>query len=291
MTSPSYYVKALDAGQPSSRLDYSAYEGFDFRKRVHDSNRMMLANILKDSPNFIPDVAAAALAQLQSAGLINIEGLLKSSLYFCHDTLLDSGYQASVIEYVRSGIAQDNVCAMLVAGCQDRGIYESRVRAAYETIRQLGSPFRLVFSGLNPAKNSAGSRVRIVNEAREMHSYFNALRSQDPSGASLILDTVSELDEQATNTKTNIEGFFQGNFLDSRRRNQVFVATSTFHLPRLSRSIDEYFQATPELTSHISRIVLVGSEGYNLVAEVPTLTRYLKSMMHEIFFTLFSQDH
>lgn len=276
--SPVLFWRRCQPDALRNRVDFTKYRALlSFIHRIHVDKRAAFTEAILVDRNTIADQAASAVAHLQDGGYVS-DALFRDALDYCHDILLDRGYAFSTADEVAS--VRYGPSVMMLAGCQDRPMLRARVEAAYSTVRRLGVPFRLVFSGLNPDARSPGAAVRTVNEAREMQAYFFALRDRDPKGRLVEVEPLPRLDEDATNTIANVTNFLSERFLFAEP-SEVFLVSSTFHLVRLAEKVDNRLSEDPSLS--VARVVLVGAESNFTSPVIPTPTRYLKSMLHDLY--------
>jgi hypothetical protein len=282
----SCYSKNLQEPFDSLRVDFRQhYRRFNFLPRIHAKHLDAIRSA--ENSALVPDIAAAVLAHLRDQGEYVSNLLIEHALEYCHDVLLDLGYQYRHLGKVAESSPSDRAYAMLILGCQNRRILAARVGAAYAVIKTLRRPYRLVFSGLNPKSDSTGAKtgkVRTVWEALEMEDMFFRLKEADPQGDEIQLDSTSTVDLDAVDTVSNIEGFIRSGVLDTTRQRRVFLVSSTSHLMRIASIADRLFRdISPE------QLVLVGGEHYSAPADVPYPSAYLKTMMHDVFSNLIDQ--
>jgi hypothetical protein len=89
----------------------------------------------------------------------------------------------------------------------------------------------------------------------------------------------------AFDTKSNLDNFNEAGVLDEQRKNRVFFVSSTCHLLRVARLSNEVFKARAHPPE---RLVLIGAEHY--LKSLPAPSRYIKTMMHEVFSHVMMRD-
>lgn len=290
LASLSCYFKDFNEGTPSLGVDFRQhYHRLDFRCRVNPDYDKTIRELLEDENTaaLVPDLAAAVVSHLafsqQKAGDYVGERLIQDALEYCHDILLDYGFHFARLQRLVDDSPPDRCYSMLILGCQDRPMLRSRVEAGYTLMRELRRPFRVIFSGRNPARDADGARsskVRTVCEASEMEDMFFRFKAADSDGERVVLDSASALDVNAVNTEANLRGFSDAHVLDPSRRNRVFLVSSTSHLIKIAELVGR--MPNPK-HGEIERIVLVGGEHHSTPGQVPTPYRYLKTMMFDVF--------
>lgn len=287
-----YFVKNLIASKEERNeiIDFYEYHKiFNFLDWIYIGKRSEFRNILAQNPSFISDLAASIVAKLQESQLLK-EDFIQKALECCEKILISQGYEPTHPNHLLSQGIPNSHCVMLIAGCQSRHILKSRVKKAFDLWQKLQKGFTFVFSGRNPSKTQKGrSKVSIINEAREMESYFYSLL-EDPSARQLTYYTKRiDIDEDSYNTITNIDQFLTGDFINQKGLNSIYIVSSSFHLIRLAKNFENSLNSGSS-SAKVKEIVLVGAEDSNKPSNIALDPTYLKSMMHDVFQFLMNES-
>lgn len=286
MANPIIYIKDLSDTSEQARIDFSHTLGrFDFLDLVHRTNLKHFRELTasEETRALVPDVIASVMAQLQETGFLADE-FVKTSLYGCNDVLVDRGYEFSFLKHLYENIDNTKDHIIMVAGCQVREMLHARVDAALSIIRGLEIPFKVVFCGNNPGT----AEVRMLHEAREMEAYFNFKLEEAPIGSEYRTFKV-EVDEKSNSTITNVEEFLKKEEVITSKNCSVFIASSLFHLLRLSSEFEKQLVDYGKRES-INRIILCGAENSLQPTDVARSRGYVKSMMFDLMSYLIERN-
>lgn len=226
-------------------------------------------------PSSIPDLAAAVFAQTHLKH--PADALLDEAIKYCFQMVEARGYRQTSVDEICRELVPDANHYVLVAGCQGPDVLESRARAVHLLLSKLPhTRFTVVFSGANPAAANTGLRVQESDEAHAMERAFLRLVDEDGSFATQF-NTVRE--SKASRTDENIRHFFEGGYINTARPAVVYLATSTFHIPRLIDIAEPY----QKLITAGARLVAVAAEERIATSPVIGTASYVKWMMFTIY--------
>ena len=263
-----YYSRDLHKAKPDAVKDFTDFmKLFNYFPFVHDTKHSKVASLLSDPENrsAILDVIASVITQLNYRDLLNREAFFAEALRFFHNVIQDKGYRIIHSEDLCPCMGPDNHVFMMVAGCQTHKLYERRVDAAYNLIRDIKPPvLKVVFSGAHPspsgsATDNRGAVAITLDEAAEMKAYFVEKQRID-SGFPMSVNIRLVEEKKSTRTKENIAFFFENLHLQDSG-NHVLIVSSLFHLPRLIEEAEEHIEAKHLC---IDRLTVVGSEDFRL---------------------------
>lgn len=260
------------------------FRGFSFTDSIQEDKLSLIQDLYQQYPNsrLLPDIASSVIKHLFADGFIN-KDKFKRILECLITIITDQGYKeltgsdlSNLLNVPKNQV--HNV--MIIAGCQDSPMLDSRVETAVEIAATYPNNMYVVASGAKPDK---GKPSQIDNESARIINLFETginKRIQDKSKQPRI-DVLPE--NKSVDTKDNVAKFFEGGFLKPEIDNQIIVVSSTSHLIRLSRNIEKYLNDPDILTkARISNIILVGAEGFEKVFYIDN-DHLFKHMLLEIY--------
>jgi hypothetical protein len=263
------------------------YRAFGFIDSVQNEKLDIIKNIYKENPKsrLLPDIASSVIKHLFSDGFIN-RNKFKGILECLQSIISDMGYVELTDDSLSNllNVPQSTTHnVMMVAGCQNPSMLDARVEKAVEIAVHFQNNINVVASGANPNKDKP---AKIGNESARMINLFTTGINKyiEDKSKRPKMDVLPE--NQSKNTNDNVAKFFDGHFLkrqSTNKINQIIVVSSTSHLIRLSREIEDYINNHKEsLDYKISNIILVGSEGLDKVFHIDN-HHLFKHMMLEIY--------
>lgn len=289
-----YLWKSLDEIQKSGSIRFANYfKSYSFIRWAHKLNLETIKNPPLNDQNIdwnqiLADLTAAVITSLFENEKIKRERLVEESLKCCRALLYDDGYALADIETLVQKCRETTVSYILVAGCQSELLLDARVRAAAQICEHLIENFsevRIVFSGASPT-----GKVEIPNESLHMKLGFTReMEERETADYESIIKMSVILESKSSTSKENIE-LFAKEIIESvpEKPISIVLVSSNFHLMRLSKlMIDE---AEKHDSLELSNIILVGSEDVYVPSDVSMLDIYVKSMLFEMIYKLYSLE-
>ncbi|HTY37248.1 MAG TPA: hypothetical protein VMH23_09065, partial [Bacteroidota bacterium] len=238
---------------------------------------------------------ASTLARLVRAGSMGKvaylnPSVIKEALRCCRAIISKCNYDSIPLSELHDVIPKEMNNVMFVAGAQDGSVRDARVITAFECAKRLHNiNFTFALAGLRPPPPKP---VRAKDESREMRILLEELIEKQGLATGQLGPRIVEIasENEFQTTKENIQKLFEGNVLDSRKQNNIFISSSTFHLIRLSREFETYLSKY-EGPFQIRHIVLIGAEDEGEpLTSVAQLHNYVKAMFFDIFDYLLEQS-
>ncbi len=282
-----YRVKRMgecDDRSSYERINLEPYiEFLQFTRAIDPDQRDQIKKATEDKPIAIADLLAALVYRLFITETLERNAFVEKCLRCCEAMLENEGFDIVDINDVLQTANEAIHCLVLAPGCQTDELLMSRVRATEEVCYKLvsiGKPVQLFFSGKNPGLR-AGVPPSILNESKTMQMWFWDLwaRRQQASDFRRLLN-IRLLTEDASKTSVeNIKRILEMSRSRLQEGGNIFIVSSTFHLIRLAKALENELRADDSL--RVSSIVLVGSE--ISASNVSMHKAYVKSMVFNLF--------
>ncbi len=267
----------------AQKVDLSEHKrAFDFIPSIYSGKQEHLFNLYKTDNRLLSDIAASVMKQIYLDGYLHKEKF-KAILTCIQDIIIDLGYaELTQTDFSNFLTVPKNEThnIMIIAGCQNTPMLDARIEKAVEIAEIFSNNINIVASGASPNPSRA---VKIQNESKRMINIFETKIKNiipDPSKRPRI-DIIPE--GESHNTNSNIEKFFEGNFLKRDLKNQIIIVSSSSHLIRLSKEVEKYIEENKsKLNFNISNIILAGAESIDKKFFIDN-DHLFKHMMLEIY--------
>jgi len=292
------YSKTLDSKLGLSRVRFNPAQVLKIANFVPftlPANREELERLLTEKPKVLADFAAAVVTQLHYRDQAyqdhtSNDSYIETLCNFFHNSIQGKGFALKADIASLQGYGTDARWIIIVPGCQTRAIYTSRVKAAYNFVKEL-QPKRgvVVFSGANPAAEKAGdeslqAHARTLSEAAEMHQIYLDLKKKDRTKPKVPELPLKE-ETQAASSIQNVEKALGSLNLDTKDHNICVLVSSLFHIGRLGMIAEQFLKLAQQ---PVSQLIMIGAENpceHNLAKEAQ---EYVKSGTFEMLSEMFS---
>lgn len=278
-------LRAISSSLPSPRINLAPYiEFLRFPPSIDPEQRGQIKQVVDDAPIAVADLLAATVFRIYNSDLVDRSAFVRECLRCCNYILENEGFDIVVDDGELLKIAHGARHSLVLApGCQTDELLRSRVRAAEQVCYQLASiaqPVRLFFSGKNPGYR-VGVPPSILNESKTMVTFFWDLWSDRQKADDLrrLLRVEPLIEAASTSSAQNIKQVLALSAKELGESSTVFVVSSTFHLIRLGRALEDELKAGESM--NVPNVILVGSEVD--ASSVSMLKVYVKSMLFELF--------
>ena len=277
-------------------LDFNEYQNlFNFLDWINHQKRDQIKEIfnskveIKDKElSYIADIASSTLAKFYEKGFIK-KKIIRDGLDLCEKIIKSFGYDLVSKVNMDSQDLDEYVNVMIVAGCQSDKLLYARVKKCVEIVEESNQHLNIFFVGSNPNREDFSRKIQKPNEANEMEVLFKFLLSKSSQKRAYSTIRIDK-EGKSYDTISNIENVFQKEIMNSDKKKNILLLSSTFHLIRLSKSFEDYVNNMYEKKETIERIFLIGSENTYKINKVSKLPNYLKSMIYELFIFLFRDE-
>ena len=244
------------------------------QKHNFDMKKLKNKNLI-----FHADVLAGCLSQLSNLKIVDDE-IIKLGLHYSRDLLLQRSYKEindiSIFDSIDSNLRK----VVLAVGCQTEEILENRVLAALKAYNLYPSKSVVIFSGKRPINRLA----KIPDESARMQGTFIDQLDKFDDKQLIFHPLAIDKEGRSATTSENVNEVLE-RCMDVFRgeRYNMFLASSTFHLARLSRDFEDALRKARRKKITLDKLILVPGEPYNKIVDICRTKEYLKQMFFGIY--------